>query len=118
MIVQHGQSEGNLSVEALCEALEVSPSGYYTWLERGESALQLAIQVAFRSARIGHTVRVACRKWQKREGVKVASVVLFFGVEDVVLFFEFEDGNVIFFGVEDRKVHPHRGRFAANAPSR
>lgn len=42
MIVQQGQSDGNLSVEALCEALDVSPSGYYAWLERDVSPRQQA----------------------------------------------------------------------------
>ncbi|GAB4524085.1 MAG: hypothetical protein OHK0046_38520 [Anaerolineae bacterium] len=33
---------GNLSVEALCEALDVSPSGYYAWRKRDISPRQVA----------------------------------------------------------------------------
>jgi len=40
MIQQH--TSGGLSVEALCEALDVSVSGYYAWRERGPSLRQQA----------------------------------------------------------------------------
>ena len=33
-MIQQEQATNNLSVEALCEALGVSSSGYYTWRER------------------------------------------------------------------------------------
>ncbi|MBE2272244.1 MAG: IS3 family transposase, partial [Anaerolinea sp.] len=41
-MIQQGQATSNLSVEALCEALDVSPSGYYTWRERDISPHQQA----------------------------------------------------------------------------
>ena len=42
MMIQQEQARGGLSVEALCEALAVSPSGYYAWRERGISPRQQA----------------------------------------------------------------------------
>jgi len=42
MMVQQEQANGHLSVEALCEALDVSVSGYYAWLERDVSSRQQA----------------------------------------------------------------------------
>jgi transposase InsO family protein len=41
-MIQQEQANGELSVEALCEALEVSPSGYYAWSEREVSPRQQA----------------------------------------------------------------------------
>ena len=42
MMIQQEQASGGLSVAALCEALAVSPSGYYAWRERGISPRQQA----------------------------------------------------------------------------
>jgi transposase InsO family protein len=44
MMIRQEQSEGNLSVDALCEALEVSASGYYAWRKR-EASLHQRIDV-------------------------------------------------------------------------
>jgi len=41
-MIQHEQATSNLSVAAWCEALDVSPSGYYTWRERDISPHQQA----------------------------------------------------------------------------
>jgi putative transposase len=41
-MIQQEQATSKLSVEALCEALEVSPSGYYAWCERDLSPRQQA----------------------------------------------------------------------------
>jgi transposase InsO family protein len=41
-MIQQEQVSSNLSVEALCEALDVSPSGYYAWCEREVSPHQQA----------------------------------------------------------------------------
>ena len=41
-MIQQEQATSNLSVEAWCEALDVSPSGYYTWRERDISPHQQA----------------------------------------------------------------------------
>jgi putative transposase len=41
-MIQQEQASGGLSVEALCEALDVSPSGYYAWRERDISPRQQA----------------------------------------------------------------------------
>lgn len=41
-MIQQEQGKGELSVEALCEVLEVSPSGYYAWRERDISPRQQA----------------------------------------------------------------------------
>jgi transposase InsO family protein len=41
-MIQQEQSESQLSVEALCEALDVSSSGYYAWREREMSVRQQA----------------------------------------------------------------------------
>ena len=41
-MIQQEQANGELSVEALCEALEVSPSGYYAWGKREVSPRQQA----------------------------------------------------------------------------
>lgn len=41
-MIQHEQATSGLSVEALCEALDVSPSGYYAWRERDISPRQQA----------------------------------------------------------------------------
>ncbi|NDJ86906.1 MAG: IS3 family transposase [Chloroflexi bacterium] len=41
-MIQQEQTPINLSVEAWCEALEVSPSGYYAWCERDISPRQQA----------------------------------------------------------------------------
>jgi len=41
-MIQQEQGKGELSVEALCEVLEVSPSGYYAWRERDVSPRQQA----------------------------------------------------------------------------
>jgi putative transposase len=55
MIGQHNQS---LSVEALCEVLAVSPSGYYAWRKRGispreqsDTQLGRAVERVFRASR-------------------------------------------------------------------
>lgn len=42
MMIQQEQASGGMSVEALCEALAVSPSGYYAWRERDISLRQQA----------------------------------------------------------------------------
>lgn len=42
MMIQQEQAKGHLSVEALCEVLNVSPSGYYAWCEREVSPRQQA----------------------------------------------------------------------------
>lgn len=39
-MIQQEQATSNLSVEAWCEALDVSPSGYYAWCERDISPRQ------------------------------------------------------------------------------
>jgi putative transposase len=49
-MIQHEQAHSNLSVEAMCEALEVSASGYYGWCERDLSPRQQA------DARLGDEV--------------------------------------------------------------
>lgn len=41
-MIQQEQATSNLSVEALCEALDVSASGYYAWCERDISPRQQA----------------------------------------------------------------------------
>lgn len=41
-MIQQEQATSNLSVEAWCEALDVSPSGYYAWRERDISPRQQA----------------------------------------------------------------------------
>ncbi len=41
-MIQQEQATSNLSVAAWCEALDVSPSGYYAWRERGISPRQQA----------------------------------------------------------------------------
>jgi hypothetical protein len=41
-MIQQEQATSGLSVEALCEALDVSASGYYTWCERESSPRQEA----------------------------------------------------------------------------
>jgi putative transposase len=41
-MIQHEQATSNLSVEALCEALDVSASGYYAWCGRDISPRQQA----------------------------------------------------------------------------
>lgn len=41
-MIQHEQADSDLSVEAMCEALDVSASGYYAWCERGISSRQQA----------------------------------------------------------------------------
>jgi len=41
-MIQQEQVSSNLSVEALCEALDMSPSGYYAWCEREVSPHQQA----------------------------------------------------------------------------
>jgi len=41
-MIQQKQANSNLSVAALCEALDVSPSGYYAWRERDSSPRQQA----------------------------------------------------------------------------
>lgn len=41
-MIQHEQNSGELSVEALCEALDVSVSGYYAWRKRDMSPRQQA----------------------------------------------------------------------------
>lgn len=41
-MIQQEQARGNLSVEAWCEALDVSASGYYAWCERDISPHQQA----------------------------------------------------------------------------
>jgi transposase InsO family protein len=41
-MIQQEQASGNLSNQALCEALDVSPSGYYAWGERDSSPRQQA----------------------------------------------------------------------------
>ena len=41
-MIQQGQVTSNLSVEAWCEALDVSASGYYAWRERDSSPRQQA----------------------------------------------------------------------------
>jgi transposase InsO family protein len=41
-MIQQEQATSNLSVEAWCEALDVSPSGYYAWRERDISPRQHA----------------------------------------------------------------------------
>jgi putative transposase len=41
-MIQQEQATGDLSVEALCESLEVSPSGYYAWRGRDLSPHQQA----------------------------------------------------------------------------
>lgn len=41
-MIYHAQATSKLSVEAWCEALEVSPSGYYAWRERDSSPRQQA----------------------------------------------------------------------------
>ena len=41
-MIQQAQARGNLSVEAWCEALDVSASGYYAWCERDISPHQQA----------------------------------------------------------------------------
>jgi putative transposase len=41
-MIQQEQATSNLSVEALCEALDVSASGYYAWCERDISLRQQA----------------------------------------------------------------------------
>lgn len=41
-MIQQEQATSNLSVEAWCEALDVSPSGYYSWRERDISPRQQA----------------------------------------------------------------------------
>lgn len=50
MMIQQEQASGGLSVEALCEALAVSPRGYYAWRERGISPRQQA------DARLGEEI--------------------------------------------------------------
>jgi hypothetical protein len=49
-MIQQEQGKGELSVEALCEALDVSPSGYYAWRERDVSPRQQA------DARLGNEI--------------------------------------------------------------
>lgn len=50
MMIRQEQASGGLSVEALCEALDVSPSGYYAWRERHLSPRQQA------DARLGNEI--------------------------------------------------------------
>ncbi|MGQ9889221.1 MAG: IS3 family transposase [Aggregatilineales bacterium] len=50
-MIQHEQAHSNLSVEAMCEALDVSTSGYYTWREREISPRQQA------DARLGDEIK-------------------------------------------------------------
>lgn len=49
-MIQQEQASSNLSVEALCETLDVSPSGYYAWCDREISPRQQA------DARLGHEI--------------------------------------------------------------
>jgi putative transposase len=49
-MIEQEQAHSNLSVEALCEALDVSASGYYAWRERGISPRQQA------DARLGEQI--------------------------------------------------------------
>jgi putative transposase len=41
-MIEQEQTQGKLSVADLCETLDVSPSGYYAWRNRGKSAHQQA----------------------------------------------------------------------------
>lgn len=41
-MIQHEQAVSGLSIEAMCEALDVSASGYYAWCERDSSPRQEA----------------------------------------------------------------------------
>jgi putative transposase len=41
-MIEQAQAQGKLSVADLCEILDVSPSGYYAWCNRGKSAHQQA----------------------------------------------------------------------------
>lgn len=41
-MIQQEQATSGLSVEAMCEALDVSASGYYAWYERDSSPRQQA----------------------------------------------------------------------------
>ena len=50
-MIQQEQAKGDLSVEALCEALDVSASGYYAWCARAISPRQQA------DARLGDEIK-------------------------------------------------------------
>jgi transposase InsO family protein len=77
-MIQQEQATSNLSVEALCEALDVSPSGYYTWRERDISPRQRAdkqlgdaieqVFVASRRTYGSHRVWLALRE----QGIRTA----------------------------------------------
>lgn len=62
MIVEREQAKGDLSVEALCEALQVSPSGYYAWRKRKPSAHQQ------RDAELATEIEHVFRKSRKTYG--------------------------------------------------